>query len=510
MKGLCIAILLLSSYCYGQNNDFGKVWVLGGGVSYTVKFGVNNVSTAFLDTFYSPYFTEGGTNICDSVGNLILCSDGYNIYDKNADVLDGGDTIVPKEIYIWYDGWSSYSQSSIFLPKGNDEYYFITPTASDSEVINHWKQPATGLAYFDLLLYNVVDMKANGGKGAVTKRMIPLLQDVPLSKTQMMACRHGDGKSWWLLKQASEVNTVYKFLFTSDSIAGPFIQSFPEPNFTKWDLNGQSAFSADGTKYATTCRGAHQIFVADFDRCSGELTNPQVYPVPVGSAINPNDSTHPVADPFSEGLAFSPNGRFIYVSQYFNIQQLDLLAADSQSRWVRVAGMDTTWHWFQQYSAIYPGPDGRIYIGNWSGLGGEMSVINQPNRKGLDCGFCPKCLRFPTFYSNGDSSRFGASTPPCMPNYKLGAATPPCGGIDTPQQQPFGIYPNPSDGYFTISYPEGGAFVLADVLGRVVYRSELPAAANSSIIDVRYLSAGVYVYRYNTEQHNESGKIIIR
>jgi hypothetical protein len=58
-----------------------------------------------------------------------------------------------------------------------------------------------------------------------------------------------------------------------------------------------------------------------------------------------------------------------------------------------------------------------MYIGNWNGLGKAMSVINNPDVKGVGCGFCPKCFQFP---------KIGAGNPPCMPNYALGADLP-CG-----------------------------------------------------------------------------------
>jgi len=61
-------------------------------------------------------------------------------------------------------------------------------------------------------------MNANGGAGKVLKRMQPLMENAELRKTQMMACRHANGKDWWLLKQAGDSNTICKFLFTQDSV----------------------------------------------------------------------------------------------------------------------------------------------------------------------------------------------------------------------------------------------------------------------------------------------------
>ncbi len=292
MRILCIilALLLTGSNAFSQSNDYGKVWVFGsGGVSFKTTFAASGVVVSFFDSSATgPRFNKGNSNICDSTGNLILVSDGYSVYNADNDSIDGGYKLVPDEVFDFNNGWSSYPQSSIFLPAGEGRYYFVTPTASDNEVLNKWIPTAQGC--FDLLLYSVIDMNANGGAGNVVKKMVPLLENVKLSKSQMMACRHGDGKSWWLLKQAQDTNVIYKFLFTKDTVLGPFIQGFSTPRFLH-DMAGQSVFTRDGTRYATTCRGAKKIFVADFDRCSGVLSNPLVYDVPPEYTHNPFDTS---------------------------------------------------------------------------------------------------------------------------------------------------------------------------------------------------------------------------
>ena len=57
---LCICILDLQAQTL-----FDKVWVQGGGVSFTSTFNGTNVINAYLDTIFSPYFTAGNSNICD-------------------------------------------------------------------------------------------------------------------------------------------------------------------------------------------------------------------------------------------------------------------------------------------------------------------------------------------------------------------------------------------------------------------------------------------------------------
>ncbi|MBS1628639.1 MAG: hypothetical protein JST27_01155 [Bacteroidetes bacterium] len=491
---------LLELNVSAQSGKWGNIWVQGDNVIFTTTF---NGSSVPVNQWPYPmtqlFFHGGNSNICDSAGNLILVSDGYNIYDRNLALIEGGDTLVPNVIYNRYDGSSVVQQSSIILPFPNGIYRLITPTASDSEMTN-WLNPNSGRALFDLLLYNEIDMNANGGAGKVTKRMAPLLQNVKLSKTQMMACLHGDGQSWWLLKQASDTNMIYKFLFTADSVYGPYVQGFPEPHFTKYDICGQAMFSADGTKYAATVQGAYKVFIADFDRCSGMLSNPKVVEVPPSPYLNPGFNNE--ADSSTSGLCFSPNGRFLYINGFWSVRQLDLQDNNPATKWSVIAGPDTTWQAFQLYSNIYPGPDGRLYIGNWGGLQGQMSVITNPDAKGSAAGFCPKCLRFPGFLFRGVMTFGSVTNPPCMPNYSLGPTNPICyPTVSVPHEPtplaPLRIYPNPVSGMLYVEYPASGQLEISDMTSRKVASLTLPGKdGGKASLSLERLPAGVFVCRY--------------
>ncbi|MBK7041062.1 MAG: hypothetical protein IPH46_11500 [Bacteroidetes bacterium] len=353
----------------------GKVWVHGGGISYKTTFETSGIINNYLDTLYSPYFTGGNSNICDTNGNLILCSDGFNVYDSMGNYIDEGDTLVPIEYYNHYNGWNSLSQSSIFLPMDSNKYYFITPTNS-----------AGNLCYSchnDAMIYSVIDMNANGGAGKVVQRMIPFATNGQFRKTQMMACRHSNGKDWWLLKQAGDSNRIHKFRFTQDSVYNEGYQQFDEPVWGAWDIYGQSCFSKDGSKYASSSHGSSngKVFLADFDRCLGVLSNPKVITMPTGSQYNPGAPSD--SEKLAKGVAYSPDNNFLYVIGQFNIWQFDF----ADSSWFHVAGMDTTFIQFTHYDASYYGADGKLYIGNFHGTSKQMSRIDNPDVKGAGCNF---------------------------------------------------------------------------------------------------------------------------
>ncbi|MBK7762510.1 MAG: T9SS type A sorting domain-containing protein [Bacteroidetes bacterium] len=481
MKSLALLLFVcFNTSMYGQKN-YGKIWVCAKG-GQRVHFNSNVLVTA--TPYYASYFTKGNSNICDSSGNLMLCSDGYNVYDSNTNYIDGGDTIVPKDFYVNQNGFSVLSQSSIFLPLDSDLYYFVTPTMSNARYADCI---ANNNCHFDLLLYNIIDMKANAGAGKVIKRMVPLMQNASLSKTQMMACRHSNGKDWWLLKQGGDSNKVYKFLFTQDSVFDYGLQSFAAPYWGAWDIMGQSVFTQDGSLYASTCQSdglLGEIFMASFNRCTGELFNHYVIAMPSYSHHEPSDTT--IMERTPAGLAFSPNNRFLYVMGMRNIFQYDLL----DSTWFHVVGLDTSYIQFQDYSASYLGPDGKIYVGNFGGLSKQMSVIDAPDNKGAACSFCPRCLRFPNI---------GAGTPPCMPNYALGEGCWPLGSSEIKESvEAFKVYPNPANNYLFL---ESDAFnkeieiIIYNVVGQEVLKCKFKNSNSKIQLDIHSLSQGIYLLK---------------
>ena len=468
----------------GSNN-----WISGHNGN-KIDFNNNTIQTS--QNLYSlRYFSGGNSCISDSNENLILASDGYNVYNSLGGYIEEGDTLIPHSLFIYEDGWSAESQESIFLPMDSNKYYFVTPTFSDSQFDDC---AANNNCYFDLLLYNVIDMNANAGAGKVTQRMVPLLQNARLRKTQMMACRHGNGKDWWLLKQEGDSANVHTFLFTQDSVYDKGVQVFSEPVWGSWDLRGQSTFNSDGSIYATTSHGGGLsgfIMISDFDRCYGVLSKPYIIQMPSGSQHDPSDTT--IMERLPVGLAFSPNKQFLYVISMCNIYQYDL----QDSTWFHVAGLDTSYQKFQEYETAYLAPDNKIYIGNWGGLSKQMSRIDNPDVKGAGCNFCPRCLRMDSL-----SGVFSLGTPPCMPNYGLGAQV--CWPLSTHNvvvENELVVYPNPTN---NMLYLEGeflnhqvNEIKIYTILGQLVYDKKVKTLTGKVALDLKGLNKGVYFLKCN-------------
>jgi hypothetical protein len=498
MKELIVFIFLYCSLnCLAQKNH-GINWVEGGAYTHKVHF---KNTVPFISNFLNGiYFAPGSSCISDTDGNFKILCNGFKLMDSTGTTIEGGDTITPSKLCIWEDGFSLYSQFSIILPFRNDIYYVVTATASDDEFDTHWMLPSPYQS-FDLLLYSKVDMKLNNGLGKVVKKAIPISENKLLSRTQMMACRHADGANWWLLKQAKDSNTIYKYIVTEDSVYNAGLQDMGEPYWGNNDIKGQIMFNTQGTQYATVAWGRNLVFLADFNRCTGNISNPQIRYLPIHS----RSASILTLDTLAVGVCFSPNDSLLYVVKDYNLYQLDLHDPDSLTAWYRVANMDTTYDQFQKWSCLYPGPDGKIYVGNWNGLGHAMSYIENPNVKGAGCNFCPKCLQF------GIPS--GVNNPPCMPNYELGkdsallvGCTPVSSGeIREVSDEMLVVYPNPASSKLEVRYEIRDVSALEDrrnasiemynAIGQRVYSSPISHLISPISIDVSNLSKGVYYLR---------------
>mgnify|MGYP000853936276 FL=1 len=212
----------------------------------------------------------------------------------------------------------------------------------------------------------------------------------------------------------------------------------------------------------------NKVFLADFDRCTGELNNPKVITIPIDSTTYPQFDNTGLLDSINTGVCFSPNGQFVYISKYFNIYQYEYSQADSMLAWYRVQhGADTSLQKFQYYSQLARGMDERIYIGNVGGQYTHMSVIDKPDFKGVGCQFCRKCFRIDT------SIELGITAPPNMPDYNLGPSGQVCWPVSSTQvtvgSMQLEVSPNPASTIFYIKNAEGKKKELYNMIGTKLF-----------------------------------------
>lgn len=492
MKNIIIAILLFLPITTHCQNNFGNEWIIGAR-GYKIKFDspIAHDTTWYLN---GTFFDIANSNICDSNGNIILLSNGMNIYDRNGNYIDQGDTLVPKDWYDFNQGYARYSQSSLFLPMDNKKYYFINTALSDTQLYNSLNiHPWKGSA--DILMYSAIDMNANGGAGKVIKRMMPIVQNVEMLKVCMQACRHANGKDWWLLKQTGDSangNRVFKFLFTQDSVYNMGTQSIPHPFRGYNDLYGQMSFSRDGTKWASTyCAypSTGEVYIADFDRCTGMLSNFDILVVggqPTGFPVGDIQK-----DTSNFGLCFSPNGQQLYISRYSHVMQYQF----ANNAFYKLCGLDTTYNNFAGYTSLGLGNDSKIYIGTFHGTSKQLSVIENPDGQGAGCNFCPKCLR-------QKSVNWTLRGAPDMPHYELGADLP-CWPLSNDEvleyRDKLEVYPNPASSNIYIKAESKGKRELYNSVGQLLFSTD------RNEIDVSKYASGIYYLKVK----NAISKVII-
>lgn len=471
MRHFILIMTLFLSYCSRAQNHLGDSWEIG---VYGYRIDLGQFPIVHDTVMISPIiFLQGKSNLCDSSGALLYMSTGWDIYNKSGVLIEDGDSLTSKDLYAHYSGVNSYSQCSIFLPMDSGKAYFVSATCNDT-MFSAWQGANVTSAPFNILAYSIIDQYANNGQGKVVERMHSILENTSLNKGGMMACKHSNGKDWWLIKTASDSIHFYTFLFTQDSVYNYGVQKFPYYQHSFSDFIGQIVFNREGNKVAiVNSNSPGKLVTMDFDRCYGVLSNFNlINNVPV--LTNPSGS-----DTTALGVAFSPNGRFIYVAKFSYILQYDT----EDSSWYQVSNWDTSWSNFAGYTLCALGVDDKIYFGAYHGTSKELSVVDNPDVKGIGCNFCRKCLR-------AKSSTGYMSIPPCMPNYELGAKTCfPMNVVNETDDTDWSFYPNPVSHTIHMNNAKGKTKVLLDAWGRILF------STTSDNIDVSRLVNGLYYLR---------------
>ena len=157
--------------------------------------------------------------------------------------------------------------------------------------------------------------------------------------------------------------------------------------------SGYARFSPDG-KYYAYYNQVEGLFLYDFDRSTGELSNLRA--LPLLTEENPSFAT----------CEWSPNSRFLYLTKYDTLWQLDTWAdpLDGGLEFIasRTVGNQPASPWFQQAAL---GPDCRIYIRGNSSFR-TMHIIHKPDEQGQACDFQEQGLVLPHISSTGSFPNF--------------------------------------------------------------------------------------------------------
>ncbi|MEY4927150.1 MAG: hypothetical protein RI894_1586 [Bacteroidota bacterium] len=447
-------------------------------------------------------FTASSASICDTSGKLMFYTNGNTIEDSTGQIMQNGDSLSFPDYQ--YPTGSYVPQGSLILPLGDGyNYVILHPPGVEYDAAYTPAKP-----FFRTVLLTRIDMRGNNGKGAIISKNIPILYDTcrgPYAR----ACRHANGRDWWVLRLNKNLSKCYRLLISPYGIDSlppltlPFVA-----DTAAFSAGVNVSFSPDGRQFAQ--HSGTKLWLYDFDRCAGVLSNRRIF-------YRNRD--------FFSGIAFSPNSRYLYISRDTTVTQYDTYAIDINASKIIVARWDSTYttidNWQAANKFFQPvlAPNGKIYI-NCPGTHIVWHVINNPDAAGLACDVQQHAIRLPTWYY---------ATTPNLPNFRLGAERGTvCDSLGIEESAPYicvqntttsnpekqevkvRLYPNPAANELTLDYADWQhkKVIITDLVGRTEKILSLQSESNK--FDISTLQNGVhYVSIYDENRLVYCGKLVV-
>ena len=362
----------LPFFCFSQG-EWNK-WCFGEYI--TLDFNSGNPIKIANNAMWAP---EGTISVSDSLGNLLFYSDGSKVWDRNNNVMPNGTGLHG----IWNVEKAVFAVPALI----NDSTYYLFTVGNDG----------TG-AYWGLE-YSIIDMKMNGGYGAV----VPSMKNIPVnaadsSYNYLYGIRHHNNRDVWIVTKQHPCypGTTFRymsFLLTPSGLdTVPVISNTLIPN--SGSQPGMLRISPDGTKFF----GSGVSTFSEFYHFNDETG--VISPLFRFTIQDPNGQSKPV---YAE---FSRNNHYLYVTggaSYPNsLFQFDAMRTDSLQFQKSQVFLGTGCF------AMQLAPDGKIYLDAHSvnmpyGVVDSMHVINNPDLGGVACNFQKNVLSL-TGQTTGNTS----------------------------------------------------------------------------------------------------------
>jgi hypothetical protein len=431
-------------------------------------------------------FDKANASICDKNGKLLLACNSCWVAGPDNNILENGgglNPIGPLVPPVFRDfcrdsiSGLPLTQSILILPnpRGDSTYYIFHTNARQ-----HFYPPISPNNWTVIAAptyISIADMRIN----KIVKKNHPILDDsIFVCK---MAVKHKNKRDWWVLMPMMNQNRYVRFLLAPDTVIGPSYQEIGDVNSIDGILSGQACFSHDGKHYVKTDL-ANQIFLFDFDRETGLLSNYRKMTLP---------------EIYDTGCAFSPSNRYLYISTAYHIYQYDMQDPNIESSRMTVAEFDG----FQANDSSFPtyfwqmllGPDCRIYMNCSGGNPRHLHVIANPDRRGPECTVLQHSIRLSSTNNN---------TIPNIPQFRIDEPWP-CDSsavVSTPGifEIPLSLSPNPVSDELQIGYDLRGDYQHSvaevwDMQGRLIVRQSLDSYKNRTNLSTRDWLPGIYAIR---------------
>jgi len=293
---------------------------------------------------------EGCASIADWKGNLLFYTDGMTVWDKTHNPMSNGTGLGGS----W---WATQSALIVPQPDSPDEYFIFTTDGDPG-------YPSGPIGFH----YSKVDMSLNGGLGAVVQKNVLLLPGP--SSEQVTSTKHANGRDVWVISHNRDTS-YYAFLVDNNGVQSTPVTS--NVGIMRCRQGGEMKVSPLGHQIVMVpLQYEDSMEVASFDNTTGLVSNAFFFMSDTVSSSLP----HPY------GVAFSPSGQYLYLSEGNSLYQYDLQVATRAAIEASavLVGANTSWY---RMGSLQNGPDGKIYIAAY--YRPWLSAIKFPDLPGILC-----------------------------------------------------------------------------------------------------------------------------
>ncbi|MBP6511630.1 MAG: T9SS type A sorting domain-containing protein [Bacteroidia bacterium] len=491
MKKATILFLFLNcglAFSQGQNNQ----WLIGyGNWANKGRIIYSDTSYSFIVEQRLMKFEGTEATISDAQGNFLMSSNGVWIANANNDTMQNGTGLNPGTFVNQWPSALPLPNANVFLPFPGDTTKYV--------LIHHSAEFNGQYESTYELLYSVVDITFDNGLGAVVSKNNLLLSDT--LNFGIGACKHANGRDWWIVVQKDLTDEILVMLLTPDSIFDYGSQHLGV--VPSWGNVTPLTFSPDGTKFGYISYSQNSIdscftFIADFDRCTGLFSNTRVF------------NFYPSS--YLWGFAFSPNSKLAYANTTGRIFQLniDSMSIDTVALYDGFISGAPPNCCQTSFMFEYLAANGKIYITSGSSVQ-HIHEINYPDSAGLACDVQQHAISLGVW-------SFRAV--PNHPNYNLGPVVGSlCDtlsvGIEEQQYDfHFGISPNPTESgnvkiVYLLPQNKSGDLSVYSITGQLVYKQHLPPWSSLQLLDLSDISGGIYTCVLSSETYRTAKKLVV-
>lgn len=435
-------------------------------------------------------FTRSNTTYADSLGNLVLYTNGCAIANGDHEIIENGDGINDGPFFelLWGDdcknGYPEGDELILPDPGHLDSYYLIHKTVE-------YAPGQTPSTFLPAIQYSYIDMTLNDGSGKVLEKNVTFFSESRVIANHLCAMGHANKNDYWIIQPKTESNIYYVFLLGFSGIELIDSLSIGKEYDQFADARGQTTFSHDG-KTLASYNAIDGVQLFDFDRSTGNISNARHFEIK-----NDRDTSFCA-------IEFSQNDRFLYLSDSRKIYQVDLDTDPAEYDVEIVAEYDFVPDPFNSsFFAMLMGPDCKIYVRPGSGAN-NFHVINHPDRKGLASDFQIRAIHLPYIASAGSFPNF--------PRFRVDEEDKCDPGIISNVTsiswdiKELSIYPNPASDIININLADAGTgrVIIYDIEGNTFLDQYVELnGLLANALNISELSSGTYIVEFIPDDRND-------